>query len=432
MIAVAENGSITEASKILFISQPSLSEAVHQVENETGVTVFTRSRAGVALTKEGMEFLGYARQVVQQMELLEAKYINNEPPRQRFCISTQHYTFTTNAFVELIQKFGEERFEFILNETQTHQILEDVRNRFSDIGILYMSRENESVLTKLLEEYDLQFSELLCVSPHVFLSKDHPLAHSPSLKLEDLRPYPRLSFVQGNYESAYFSEELFSTVPVEKSIKVSDRAAVVNLMIGVNEYTISSGIFPKYLQGDDIISIILEEQETMRIESLCCVPMSAIGNALSSYTAQNIGANKKERVSQGYKTANLLIILIALLLCIILEGFHKPIIAMFLDEAPAAQTVETGEAYLKFIGFFFCMIGFKMAADGILRGAGDVKVFTIANLVNLTIRVALSWFGAPIWGVAIVWIAVPLGWTANFCISFAHYKTGKWKSKNIA
>lgn len=170
----------------------------------------------------------------------------------------------------------------------------------------------------------------------------------------------------------------------------------------------------------------------MRIESLCCVPMSSIGNALSSYTAQNIGANKKERVSQGYKTANLLIILIALLLCIILEGFHKPIIAMFLDEAPAARTVETGEAYLKFIGFFFCMIGFKMAADGILRGAGDVKVFTIANLVNLTIRVALSWFGAPIWGVAIVWIAVPLGWTANFCISFAHYKTGKWKSKNIA
>jgi putative MATE family efflux protein len=170
----------------------------------------------------------------------------------------------------------------------------------------------------------------------------------------------------------------------------------------------------------------------MRIETLCIVPMSSIGNALSSYTAQNIGANKKERISQGYKTANLLVILIAVILCVILECYHKPIIAMFLDEAPAAQTIETGEAYLKFIGFFFCMVGFKMAADGILRGAGDVKVFTVANLVNLAIRVALSWFGAPIWGVAMVWIAVPLGWTANFCISFAHYKTGKWKSKNIA
>lgn len=150
MIAVAEKGSITEAAKFLFISQPSLSDAVRQVEKEAGVTIFTRCRAGVALTKEGMEFLGYARQVVQQMELLEAKYINDESPRQRFCVSTQHYTFTTNAFVELIQKFGQERFEFILNETQTHQILEDVRNRFSDIGILYMSQENESVLTKLL------------------------------------------------------------------------------------------------------------------------------------------------------------------------------------------------------------------------------------------------------------------------------------------
>ena len=136
MITVEEKGSITEAAKILFISQPSLSDAVRQVEKEAGVTIFTRCRAGVALTKEGMEFLGYARQVVQQMELLEAKYINNEPPRQRFCVSTQHYTFTTNAFVELIQTFGQERFEFILNETQTHQILEDVRNRFSDIGIL--------------------------------------------------------------------------------------------------------------------------------------------------------------------------------------------------------------------------------------------------------------------------------------------------------
>ena len=265
MIAVAEKGSITEAARFLFISQPSLSDAVRQVEKEAGVTIFTRCRTGVALTKEGMEFLGYARQVVQQMELLEAKYISNEPPRQRFCISTQHYTFTTNAFVELIQNFGQERFEFILNETQTHQILEDVRNRFSDIGILYMSQENESVLIKLLEEYELQFYELLCTSPHVFLSKDHPLAQCPSLKLEGLKPYPRLSFVQGNYESAYFSEELFSTVPVEKSIKVSDRAAIVNLMIGVGGYTISSGIFPKYLQGEDIISIPLEEQEILRI-----------------------------------------------------------------------------------------------------------------------------------------------------------------------
>ena len=265
MITAAEAGSITEAAKELFISQPSLSGAVKEVEKEAGISIFTRCRAGIALTKEGMEFLGYARQVVQQMELLESKYISNQPAKQRFCISTQHYTFTANAFVELVQRFGQERFEFILNETQTHQIIMDVKNRFSDIGILYFSNGNKSVLQKSLEENDLVFYELFAASPHVFLCKDHPLANQNSLKPKDLQPYPKLSFVQGNYESDYFAEELFSNEPAEKSIKVSDRAAIVNFMIGLDGYTISSGIFPKYLQGDDIISIPLDEDEMMRI-----------------------------------------------------------------------------------------------------------------------------------------------------------------------
>ena len=265
MITAAEVGSITEAAKVLFISQPSLSGAIKEVEKEAGISIFTRCRAGIALTKEGMEFLGYARQVVQQMELLESKYINNQPAKQRFCISTQHYTFTANAFVELVQHFGQERFEFILNETQTHQIIEDVRNRFSDIGILYISNYNESVLIKVLEENDLSFHEIFSASPHIFLRRDHPLACRESLKLDDLKPYPKLSFVQGNYESAFFAEELFSNEPAEKSIKVSDRAAIVNFMIGLDGYTISSGIFPKFLQGDEIVSIPLEEPEVMRI-----------------------------------------------------------------------------------------------------------------------------------------------------------------------
>ncbi len=242
IITSAEVGSITEASKLLYISQPSLSGAIKDVENEIGISIFTRCRAGIALTKEGMEFLGYARQVVQQMELLESKYISNQPAKQRFCVSTQHYTFTSNAFVELVRQFGKERFEFILNETQTHQIIKDVRNRFSDIGILFISNGNESVLKKVLEENDLSFYELFISSPHVFLKKNHPIASKKSLTLEDLRPYPKLSFVQGNYESVYFAEELFSNEPSEKSIKVSDRAAIVNFMIGLDGYTISSGI----------------------------------------------------------------------------------------------------------------------------------------------------------------------------------------------
>lgn len=265
MITIAETGSITEAARQLFISQPSLSNAIKEVEKEVKFTIFSRSRTGIALTKEGMEFMGYVRQVIQQMDLLKDKFITNLPEKQRFCVSTQHYTFTANAFVEMVKQFGQERFEFILNETQTHQILEDVKNRFSDLGIIYISDSNEIVIRKTLEDNKLTFFELFTVKPHVFLRAEHPLAHKASVKLEDLKEYPRLNFIQGNYESPYFSEELYSTVSTERSIKVSDRAAIVNLMIGLDGYTISSGIFPKYLQGDMIIAIPLSEDERMCI-----------------------------------------------------------------------------------------------------------------------------------------------------------------------
>lgn len=265
MITAAEQGSITEAAKKMFISQPSLSGAIREVEKEAGITIFNRCRAGIALTAEGMEFLGYARQVVQQMELLESRYIDNQPEKQRFCISTQHYTFAANAFVELVKQFGQERYEFILNETQTHQIILDVRNRFSDLGVLYLSRTNEQVLMKAFEEYNLDFYELFTAVPHVFLRKGHPLSGRDRISLKDLRPYPRLNFVQGAYESSNFAEELYSNEIAEKSIKISDRAAIVNFMIGLDGYTISSGIFPRYLHGDSIISIHLDGDETMRI-----------------------------------------------------------------------------------------------------------------------------------------------------------------------
>ena len=265
ILAVAETGSITEAAKELYLSQPSLSGAIKEVENEAKLKIFNRCRTGVALTTEGMEFLGYARQVVQQMELLESRYIENRPEKVRFCVSTQHYTFAANAFVELVQRFGQDRYEFILNETQTHQIIEDVKNRFSDLGLLYLSQSNENVLWKKFEETGLDFHELFTAAPHVFLRRDHPLARREKITLKDLRPYPRLSFVQGTYESSNFAEELFSNEIADKSIKISDRAAIVNLMIGLDGYTISSGIFPRYLHGDSIVSIPLAETEIMRI-----------------------------------------------------------------------------------------------------------------------------------------------------------------------
>ena len=274
IVSVAEIGSITETAKQLHISQPSLSAALKEAEKEVGFAIFTRSRSGIALTKEGVEFLGYARQVIQEMRLLEDRFIFNQPEKQRFCVSTQHYTFTANAFVEMVQNFGRERFEFILNETQTHQILEDVKNRFCDLGILYLCDRNESFLRKTMEEMGLTFQELFSTSPHVFLRAKHPLAGKEFVTLKDLQPYPRLNFLQGNYESAAFSEEPFSTELSEKEIRVSDRAAIVNLMIGLDGYTISSGIFPKYLQGRQIISVPLAEKETMRIGYVLCKDQS--------------------------------------------------------------------------------------------------------------------------------------------------------------
>lgn len=288
IVAVAEIGSITEAAKQLHISQPSLSAALKEAEKEVGFRIFTRSRSGIALTKEGVEFLGYARQVIQEMNLLEDRFILSKPEKQRFCVSTQHYTFTANAFVEMVQKFGQERFEFILNETQTHQILEDVKNRFCDLGIIYLCDRNKTFLQKTMDEMGLSFYELFSADPHVFLRAKHPLAGNKSVTLKDLQAYPRLNFLQGSYESADFSEEPFSTELSEKEIRVSDRAAIVNLMIGLDGYTISSGIFPKYLQGRQIVSVPLAEKEKMHIGYVLCK-----GQSLSELGSIYVDALKK-------------------------------------------------------------------------------------------------------------------------------------------
>ena len=287
--AVAEIGSITEAARQLNISQPSLSSAIKETEREVGFAIFNRSRSGIALTKEGLEFLGYARQVIQEMGLLEDRFVSRVPQKQRFCVSTQHYFFCTNAFVDMVRNFGQERFEFILNEAQTHQILEDVRNRFCDLGVIYLCNRNEHFLRKTMKEMGLCFYELFCVSPYAFLRKGHPLSSRETISLQDLKPYPRINFLQGSYESADYSEEPFSSEFSDRVIRVSDRAALVNLMIGLDAYNIASGIIPKYLQGDNIVSVPLEEKEIMHIGYVLCngQELSELGQiyveALKSY-----------------------------------------------------------------------------------------------------------------------------------------------------
>lgn len=264
-LEVASKGSMNEAARSLFISQPRLSNAIKELEKEIKITIFIRTNRGITVTNEGAEFLGYARQVLQQFNMLEEKYLSEKPAKQHFSISTQHYTFAANAFVELVKEFGASEYGFILRETKTYEIIEDVKNLRSELGIIYLSNYNESVLLKLLKERDLTFSELFTAKPHVFISKSHPLADKESINLEELDDYPCLSFEQGEYNSFYFSEEILSTRSVKKSIKVSDRAAIVNFMIGLDGYTISSGVFPKYLHGDNIIAVPLNVDELIRV-----------------------------------------------------------------------------------------------------------------------------------------------------------------------
>ena len=265
VIEVAEKGSITEAAKSLFIAQPSLSSAIHELEEETGTTIFMRSNRGILITPEGTEFLGYARQVVQQAALIEDKYIAHSASKQRFCVSTQHYSFTSSAFVELVRAQGGESYEFILREGKTHDTINDVRTLRSEMGVIYLCAFNEAVIRKLLREANLVFSELFAARPHIFVGRNNPLAGRSAVTLEDLKPLPCLTYEQGEQNAFYYSEEILSTLNHEKSIKVTDKSTIVDLMIGTDGYTISSGICPSYLRGDEIISIPLDVEETIRI-----------------------------------------------------------------------------------------------------------------------------------------------------------------------
>ena len=264
-VAIADKNSMNEAAKALFISQPSLSNAIKELEKEIGVTIFLRNNKGIAITIEGTAFLGYARQVVEQAELLEEKYLDVKPSKQKFGVSTQHYSFAVNAFVDLIKEYGINEYEFTLREIRTYEIIEDVRNLRSEIGILYLSDFNEKIISKLLKESNLIFEELFSAKPHVFVSSGNPLSKKKFVTLADLEEYPYLSFEQGENNSFYFSEEILSTIEHKKSIKVSDRATLFNLLIGLNGFTISTGIISETLNGKDIVAVPLNINKNIRV-----------------------------------------------------------------------------------------------------------------------------------------------------------------------
>ena len=264
-ITVAGASSMNEAARKLFISQPSLSAAIKELEEEVGVELFKRTNRGISVTLEGEEFIGYARQVVEQYNLIESKYILKENTKKKFGVSMQHYTFAVKAFVEMVKQFGMDEYEFEIHETKTYDVIEDVKNCKSEIGILYLNDFNKKVLTKLFHESAVEFHELLKCHIYVYLGKGHPLASKEEITLEELEEYPCLSFDQGHNNSFYFAEEVLSTYDYKRLIKANDRATFLNLMIGLNGYTLCSGIMCEELNGSDYCAIKLKSDEIMTI-----------------------------------------------------------------------------------------------------------------------------------------------------------------------
>lgn len=264
IITIAESGSMNEAAKKLYVSQPNLSATVKDVEDELGISIFIRSNRGIIITSEGEEFIGYARQVIDQYSLLEAKYLLEES-KEKFSVSMQHYSFAVKAFVEMVKNVGMDEYEFAIHETQTYQVIENVKNRRSELGVLFLSDFNEKVLTKILKENGLVFEELFTCDTFVYIWKNHPLAKNKLITMEELEKYPCLAFEQGMNNSFYLAEEMNSTYEYKKIIKADDRATMLNLMVGLNGYTLCSGIISEELNGNDYVAIPLKESEKMHI-----------------------------------------------------------------------------------------------------------------------------------------------------------------------
>ena len=263
-LTIADCGSMNEAAKQLFLSQPSLSETIKELENEIGLDIFLRSNRGIVITPEGEEFLSYAKQVIDQYELLQSKYIEKNI-KKKFSVSTQHYTFAVKAFVETVKQIGMEHYEFAVHETTTASVIENVKNFKSEIGVLYQNDFNEKVLNKMFKENGLEFVELFLCDTFVYIWKGHPLAKQKVISMEELDEYPCLSFDQGKNNSLYLAEEMKSTYEYKRLIKANDRATLLNLMVGLDAYTLCSGIICEDLNGSDYCAIPLAETEKMRI-----------------------------------------------------------------------------------------------------------------------------------------------------------------------
>lgn len=261
VLTISEAGSLNKAAETLYIAQPSLTSSIQELERGLGITIFNRSGRGVSLTNDGLEFVQYARQVVQQYDRLLEKYGKDGTVKKKFGVSTQHYSFAVKSFVELVKQFNTKEYEFAIRETKTREVIDDVASGKSEIGILYLSDFNRKAIEKFLRTNNLEFHHLIDCDAYVYLWKGHPLACNASIRFEELADYPCLSFEQGAAGSLYFAEEILSTNEYPRTIKANDRATMLNLMVGLNGYTLCSGIICEELNGSNYIAVPFDADE---------------------------------------------------------------------------------------------------------------------------------------------------------------------------
>lgn len=278
-VAIADTKSMNKAANDLFVSQPALSGAIKELEEELATQIFIRSNKGIVVTTEGEEFLRYARQMVELDNLVEERFINKAIAKKKFSVSMQHYSFAVEAFIELAKGFEVGEYELAVHETKTHEVIENVKNYRSELGVIYKNDFNEKAIQKILDESELEFIPLYDCGISVFLSKNHPLANSELITMEDLADYPCLSFEQGDKNSFYFAEEVLSTLPYKQIIKADDRATMLNLMTGLNGYTLCSGIICQDLNGGIYTSVPLDTKDIMTIGYIKRknIPLSLLG-----------------------------------------------------------------------------------------------------------------------------------------------------------
>ena len=289
--AVAVCGSLSEAARQVFVTQPTLTETIRALEEELRVAIFTRSSRGVTVTREGEEFLASARQILDDAARITEKYTGKAVRRPQFAVSCQHYAFAVDAFMEVVKMSDTDSYDFTLRETVTSEIIDDVARHRSEIGLLYLSNRNETAITKILRKEELTFAELFAAKPHVFLGKSHPLAKKKIIKPAELDDYPYLTYEQGVENALYFTEEVMPAIDRRKNIRVRDRATMTNLLLGLNGFTVASGVHSK-AYNPQIISVPLKLDDAIRVGLIhrSGIPLSAAGMAFAAAIRARVAA----------------------------------------------------------------------------------------------------------------------------------------------